>query len=115
MHFFCTERAFWVDIPRVHKILLENNVFRIINQFLFFGLSALIFRMFGELFNGWFVKTAFYWFRGHFWRKKIQKKIAQPPRAQKEVLEWNFCLESAPHLHAFQAINIAGVSREACR
>ena len=74
MHFFCTERGFWVDIPRVQKIILENNVFRIINQFLFFGLSALTFWMFGELFNGWFVKTAFYGFRGHFWRKKNSKK-----------------------------------------
>ena len=37
-------------IPRLHNILLKNNVFRTIYIFLPFGLSALTFWMFGDIF-----------------------------------------------------------------
>ena len=70
-------------MPRVHKILLENNFFPNIYQFLSFRTLSVNFLDVWRIFFGWFVKTAFYGFRGHFWRKKIRKKIAQPPRAQR--------------------------------
>ena len=45
--------------PRVHKILLKNIVFRIIYQFHPFGLSAVTFWIFGELFLVGLLKMPF--------------------------------------------------------
>ena len=56
-------------ISRVHKIRLENNVFRIFYQFLFFRTLMANILVVWHTFFGWFVKTAFFAFRGHFWRK----------------------------------------------
>ena len=97
-----------IYIPRVHEILLENNVFRIIFQFLSFRTLSVNFLDVWRTFFGWFVKTVFYGFIGHFRRKKIRMKTAQP-RAQKEVSGWKICLESALHIHAFQAMENVGV------
>ena len=53
-------------MPRVHTILLENNVFRITYQFLsFWTLSVNVLDVF-RIFFGWFIKTGFYRFRGNF-------------------------------------------------
>ena len=62
-------------MPRVHKILLENNVFRIIYQFLSFRTLSENFLDVWHTFFAWFVKTAFYGFRGHFWRKNFEWKL----------------------------------------
>ena len=83
--------------------------FRIIYQILSFRTLSVNFLDVWRTFFGWFVKTGFYGFRGHFWKKIFRMKIAQPPREQKEVFWWNFCLESALHIHAFQAIENSGV------
>ena len=59
-----------IYMPRVHKILLENNFFPIIQHFLSFWTLSVNFLDVWRNFFGWFVKTAFYGFRWHFWRKK---------------------------------------------
>ena len=62
-------------MPRVHKILLENIFFRNIYQILSFRTLSVNFLDVWQTFFAWFVKTAFYGFRGHFWSKNFEWKL----------------------------------------
>ena len=91
---------FWKTLGNVVKTIClvstrsywRTIFFPIIYQFLSFRTLSVNFLDVWRNFFGWFVKTAFYGFRGHFWRKKIRMKLAQPPRAQSffgETPLWN--------------------------
>ena len=80
-------------IPRVHQILLKNNVSRIFYQFLPFGLSALTFWMFGDIFLVGLSKLPFMGLEDTFGCKKFEWKLhnllVHKRRFLGEISVWN--------------------------